>query len=288
VFRMKFLPPILKERILGSDFERRREPASAVGRDEQASNYLSAGNENGGMYIIHLFHCAHISQVIEGVSRVLDLSCGPAMQLLLTAQYHPDKEFVGIDLSAGMAEATKKRAQELGVRNVTLLPASDLPSIAKGEFGAITSTMALHHLPTHDHVAGCFMQMASMLERNGAVYISDFVRLNRRDTVEFMVANSAYNQPRAFNEDFRHSMLAAFSEAEFDELRVRYLPWSRAYTAWPLGLFHIIKTESQALSETRKMEFVNARNRLPQKLRKDLDDLRSFFRLAGLRPDPFT
>lgn len=287
--KMKFVPHVLSEHLFRADFERQPEPDLVMDRDDQVAGYVEAGDENGGMYVVHLFHAAHITQTIEGTRRVLDLACGPATQLLLTAQYHPDTEFVGVDLSAGMLDAARARARELGLNNVTFreMDITDLSGILPGEFETVTSTMALHHLPSLDHLTRCFTQIASVLPEAGKVYLGDLLRLKRRRTVEFMAANSADNQPKVFNDDFRNSMLAAFTKQDFETLRRRYLPQCKAYSARPLTLFNVIKTESLPLSATRKAMFVAARDRLSPRLRSDLDDLRMFFRLGGLMPDPF-
>lgn len=287
--KLKFVPHVLSEHLFGPNFDRQPEPDLVMDRDDQVAGYVEAGNENGGMYVVHLFHAAHMTQTIEGAARVLDLACGPATQLLLTARYHPDTEFVGVDLSAGMLDAARAQAADLGLRNVSFrqMDITDLSAIKQGEFQAVTSTMALHHLPTLDHLTRCFQQVATVLPPGGSVYLGDLLRLKRRRTVAFMAANSADNQPKVFNDDFRNSMLAAFSRLDFEELRQRYLPGCRAFSARPLALFHLIKTDGRPLAPARKAVFTAARERLPSRLKGDLDDLRMFFRMGGLSTDPF-
>lgn len=286
--KLKFLPHVAWEHLLGPNFDRMPEP-EVMDRDEQVASYVEAGDENGGMYVVHLFHCAHMAETFAGARRVLDLACGPATQLLLTARHHPDTEFVGVDLSEGMLEAARARANQLGLRNVSFrkMDITDLSDLKHDGFDGVMSTMALHHLPTRDHLARCFEQIASVIGTTGALYLGDLIRLRRRGTVEFMAANSADNQPKVFNDDFRNSMLAAFSRNDFEELRQRYLPRAQAFSAKPLALFHVIKTRGEALSRDRRADFVNARNKLSARLRGDLDDLRMFFRLGGLKTDPF-
>src|SRR5207245_2902583 len=112
--KLQFVPHIVREYLLPPDFERQTEPDLVMDRDDQVTGYLDAGSETGGMYIVHLFHAAHMTQTIEGARKVVDLACGPATQLLLVAGLHPNVEFLGVDLSAPMLSAAEQRARDLG------------------------------------------------------------------------------------------------------------------------------------------------------------------------------
>ncbi|MBV8916389.1 MAG: class I SAM-dependent methyltransferase, partial [Acetobacteraceae bacterium] len=183
--KLQFVPHIVREYLLPADFEREPEPDLVMDRKDQVSGYLDAGSEGGGMYIVHLFHAAHMTQTMEGARKVVDLACGPATQLLLLAQLHPSIEFLGVDLSAPMLEAAERRAAALGLRNVRFeqCDITDLRAVPAGTFDVVSSTMALHHLPTLDHLRRCFGEIARVLPASGRVYIGDLIRFRRRSTV---------------------------------------------------------------------------------------------------------
>jgi len=115
----------------------------------------------------YLFNTAHISQVIQGCNKVLDLGCGPATQLAQIAQVNPQTEFIGIDLSDRMLENARNYCKELGVNNVTFKKddISVLKTISDGSMDAVISTLALHHLPKDELLRSCFEQIKRVLKK---------------------------------------------------------------------------------------------------------------------------
>ena len=287
--KLKFVPPILAELCLPREFERQPEPDLIMDRVDQVEAYLEAGDNEGGMFALHLFHAAHITQTIYGARRVIDLACGPATQLLLLARFNPDTNFIGVDLSTPMLEVAERACKAQGLMNVAFMQhdVTDLDSLNLGKFDGVTSTMAAHHLPTVGHLERFFAQIRALSEESAGIYIADLLRPRRRHTVDFLVNASSDVQPETFNNDYKNSMLAAFLGTDFRRLQSEYLASTRYHTTLPLRLFMIMKSASRPILEPLRKAFVEQRSSLPARLRQDLDDLRFFFALGGLRPDPF-
>ena len=119
--KLKFLPPILAEVCLPRQVQRHPEPDLVMDRDDQVAAYQEAGDNTGGMFAVHLFHAAHMTQTIYGARSVIDLACGPGALLMLMAQIHPNIRFIGVDLSAPMLEAAERSRNALGLENVALV-----------------------------------------------------------------------------------------------------------------------------------------------------------------------
>jgi arsenite methyltransferase len=287
--KLKFLPPIIAEVCLPRQVQRLPEPGLVMDRDEQVVAYQEAGDNAGGMFAVHLFHAAHMTQTIYGARSVIDLACGPGDLLLLMAQIHPTIRFIGVDLSAPMLEAAERSRKSLGLDNVTFVQQdiTDLDLNSLGKFDAVTSTMAAHHLPTVDHLERFFAQVQTIAENSGRVYIADLLRPKRQRTLDFMVRSSSDVQSTTFSEDYKNSMTAAFVGADFRRLQRQYLPYCKCNTTFPAKLFIILKSQSRQIPNTLRRVFVEQRSNLSPRLRQDLDDLRTFFALGGLRLDPF-
>lgn len=286
---LRFVPRLLAELCLPPDFRRRPEPDLVMDREEQVAGYLKAGSATGGMFALHLFHAAHMTHTIYGARTVVDLACGPATQLLLMAGLHPDIQFTGVDLSTPMLAVAERNSRELGLKNVDFVQddIANLRSLERRSFDAATSTMALHHLPTVDHLERCFVQIEHILSEARTVYLADLLRPTRAKTVEFLAHLSSDIQPKVFNDDYRNSMLAAFQPGDFRRLVYQHLPSCECYVTRPMRLFIVVKTKSRPIPGDLRSVFRKYRADLPRRLRKDLDDLRFFFRLGGLRQDPF-
>ena len=118
--------------------------------------------------------CAKISS-----GRVLDLGTGPGYLPFEIAKRTPGLEITGIDLSSGMVELARKKAQELGLSNrvkFEVANAARLP-FEDGSFDFIVSTLSMHHW---SNPLACFNEIYRVLKNNAEANIFDL----RRDTTE--------------------------------------------------------------------------------------------------------
>jgi ubiquinone/menaquinone biosynthesis C-methylase UbiE len=113
-----------------------------------------------------------VSQLALRNSRILDLSCGPGMEIPALAALVPRGEVVGVDLSAGMVIASYERARKEGVSNVAFVQADamNLPADFEGRFDVIFCCNSFHHYP--DPLAA-LREMCRVLSPDGKAIIID-------------------------------------------------------------------------------------------------------------------
>ena len=288
--RAAFLPIILRELLSHRTLPREPEPDLVMADDDQVAAYSHAGRVDGVMSAAYLFHSAQATAVIHRAARALDLGCGPATQLARIAALNPDTQFVGIDLSAAMIENGHAHIAELGLRNVQLQQGdiTDLRQFPDHSADAVVSTMALHHLPTRNHLDACFREIARVVKPDGALYLTDFGRLKSLKSVIGLAYMDAGEQPHLFSLDYERSLRAAFLREDFVDSAERLLPRGvKTYSTWLVPLLVILRTPPRDLPEYVGRELRELRARLPARGRGDLDGLCQFFRRGGLTGDPF-
>lgn len=289
--RLSMIPTLLREVTSSRMFPREPEPALVMDGAAEVAAYTEAGRINGVMAAAYLFHSARISQVINGCQNVIDLGCGPATQLAQVAELNPDVSFLGVDLSPAMLESAGAHIQESGLKNVQLSQGdiTRLDHIPDHSVDAVISTMALHHLPTFDHLTNCFREAGRILKTGGAIYLVDFGRLKSLKSVLHFAYMNAKQQPHLFSLDYERSLRAAFLPEDFQRAAQELLPRQvQMLSTFMMPLLIILKTEDKPLPETLRLKIRAMRKALPARYRRDLDDIRTFFRLGGLGNDPFS
>jgi len=289
--RPVMLPVLLRETWAKPTLPREPEPDLVMEGPEQVAAFSEAGRIDGVMAASYLFNTARITQTLHGCKSVVDLGCGPATQLAQVAQFNPDIAFTGVDLSPGMLDSARAHLDEQRIRNVSLVQDdfSTLEHIPDQSADGVISTLALHHLPTHGHLEACFRQIARILKPGGAVYLVDLGRLKSLKSVLYFAYMNAKYQPHIFSLDYERSLRAAFLREDFEAMSKRYLATEvEVFTTFKIPVLHIVKTPDRELSPEMRARFQTMRRELPRRYRGDLDDIRLFTRLGGLRNDPFT
>ncbi|MCP5278688.1 MAG: class I SAM-dependent methyltransferase [Thiobacillus sp.] len=284
------IPTFLRELVVDRTLPREPEPDLVMDDPEQVAAYGEAGRIDGVMAAAYLFHSARISQVIQGRAQVLDLGCGPATQLAQVAEFNPGTRFTGMDLSPTMLANAEKHVGALGLTNVSFREGdiTQLPGIPDGSMDAVISTMALHHLPTLGHLEACFAAVRRVLKPGGAVYLTDFGRLKSLKSVIFFAYMNARYQPHLFSLDYERSLRAAFLKEEFAALTERFLAdEARLVSTFKVPFLVIVKSKDKPLPEALRLRLKTMRRDLKSRYRRDLDDMRTFFGLGGLKNDPF-
>lgn len=289
--RPGMLPVLLREFWTKRSLPREPEPDLVMEGSEQVAAFAEAGRIDGVMAASYLFNTARITQTLHGCKSVVDLGCGPATQLAQVAQFNPDISFTGVDLSAGMLDSARAHiaAQELGNVRFVQDDFSRLEQIPDQSADGVISTLALHHLPTHEHLNQCFQQIARILRPGGAIYLVDLGRLKSLKSVLYFAYMNAKHQPHIFSLDYERSLRAAFLREDFEQLSRQYLPPDvKVFTTFTIPVLHIVKTPSRVLSPEIRARFRKMRRQLAGGYRGDLDDIRLFTRLGGLKDDPFS
>jgi arsenite methyltransferase len=288
--RAAFLPIILRELLSERTLPREPEPDLIMTDEAQVSAYSHAGRIDGVMSAAYLFHSAHATAVIHGAERVLDLGCGPATQLAQIASLNPGTQFVGVDLSTTMLASARAHVAQRSLCNVRLEQGdiTDLRAFPDHSVDAVTSTMALHHLPTREHLDACFREIRRVLKPGGALYLTDFSRLKSLKSVIAFAYMNAEHQPHIFSLDYERSLRAAFLREELIDCAETFLPPGvRTYSTWIVPLLVILRTSPRQLPEHVLRELRDLRDRLPRAYRRDFDGLQLFFNRGGLTGDPF-
>jgi ubiquinone/menaquinone biosynthesis C-methylase UbiE len=257
---------------------------------EQVEALAQAGKREAAMAATYLFNAARASQVLAGCQRVIDLGCGPGVQLGMLAEANPDIHFVGVDLSADMLAAAQDYLDERGLKNVVLIQAdiTQLSSFPTDSFDGVFSSLALHQLPTKEELLNCFREIGRVLTPEGALFVSDLCRLRSLTSVEFFVERERPRQSPHLVDDFRNSLLAAFSLKEFETAKQSQFD-ARVQVIATLGirLFIVLETAPRPLPEKQRILFQEMASQMAVQSRRDLDDLRRFLRWGGLSLDPF-
>jgi arsenite methyltransferase len=288
--RLMMAPTILRELVCKGNRVREPEPALVMDDTDQVAAYADAGRMAGGMAAVYLFHTAHISAVIADARTIVDLACGPGTLLAQIAEANPHCHFTGIDLSEAMLASARAHVEESRLANVDLHPGdiTQLGWIADHSVDGVISTMALHHLPSDAALRQCFKEINRILKPGGALYLADFTRLKFLKSVRYVSYMNRRYQDEIFSLDTERSMRAAFLLDDFKALaRQELQPDIEVLATFMVPLFVIIKTADKRLSNDQRRRLQEKRRSLPRPFRGDLDDLRLFFRLGGLKTDPF-
>jgi arsenite methyltransferase len=290
--RLSMLPSMVRE-VMGQRIRPREpEPDLVMEGAEQVRAYEEAGRVDSVMSAAYLFHTARISQVVANASIVVDLGCGPAVQLAQIAEFNPHAQFRGIDLSETMLSQGRRYLSEKKLPNVTLEAGdiTNLSNIENASVDAVISTMALHHLPRIELLHDCFGEISRILKPGGSVYLTDFGRLKSLKSIILM----AYLNERRFPHlhlfwlDYERSLRAAFQAKELKEAAVAHLPANvKTYSMFAVPFINVIQTPPLPVAAQLRHRFQAMRRSLPRIYRADLDDMRLFLRLGGLGLDPF-
>jgi arsenite methyltransferase len=284
------LPVLLREAVASRTLSREPEPDLVMEGPEQVAAFAEAGRIDGVLSASYLFNTARITQVIQGCRQVIDLGCGPATQLAQVAQANPEVSFTGVDLSPGMLNDARRHIEELRLENVRVIrdEIASLEQIPDGSVDGVISTLALHHLPTQEHLTRCFRAIGRVLRTGGAVYLIDLGRLKSLKSVLFFAYMNARHQPHIFSLDYERSLRAAFLPEDFQLAAKSALPSDVAvYNTFQLPVLILAKTPDRPLPDSLRSCFKEMRRALPGRYRRDLDDIRLFFRMGGLTSDPF-
>lgn len=287
---LALIPVLLRELVASETFPREPEPHLVMDDPVQVKAYGEAGRIDGVMAASYLFHSARSSQVIQGCGAVLDLGCGPATQLAQIAQLNPAIHFTGVDLSAGMLADAEKYTKGLNLENVSFreVDITTLAGIADRSMDAVISTMALHHLPSLQHLENCFRAIRRVLRPGGALYLTDFGRLKSLRSMLFFAYMNAPYQPHVFSLDYERSLRAAFLKEDFAAAARNCLSQDvELRSTFKVPLLVILKTADMALPAAMRTRFIAMRKSFQPRYRRDLDMLRFFFWLDGLKNDPF-
>ena len=150
---------------------------------------------------------------VEVSGYILDLGCGPADISIRFAQSYPDCEIDGLDgaprmLACGKLAIQKAQLQDRIHLLEGVLPGAGLP---RDNYDVIISNSLLHHL----HEPDVMWESIQKFGHSGSrVFIMDLMRPKSEDLAKEFVDLYARSEPQILQDDFYHSLCAAFLPEE--------------------------------------------------------------------------
>ncbi len=284
---LSVIKTMLRELITTERSPRVTEPDLIMDDPDKVAAYTRAGREDGVMAPVYLFHCAQICEVIRPGDTVVDLACGPATQLGMVAKLNPETHFIGVDLSTEMLNRAEAYIAEQGLQNIELKQGSitNLSMFGDASVDAITSTVALHHLPDFAALEQTFAEIARILKPQGGLYLVDFGHLKSEKSIKDFAYQYADRQAELFTLDYLYSLRAAFTLKDFKQLKNKYLAGkAELFSTFLMPYMVVLKSQ---LRRSPDMDLIDAlaekRHAMPNYHQTDLTDLITFFRLGGLK-----
>lgn len=287
--------PVIKqfitELVSRRDAFRVPEPNLVMDDPEQVRGFNEAGLEGGVMAPVYLFHAINVTEVIRPGDTVLDLGCGPGNQLAMIARLNPESQFIGLDLSDEMLMRAQAQVDAQRLINVRLRreDITRLESIADHSVDAVFSTVVLHQLPDIDAFNAVFRQVARVLKPKGGVYLVDFGHLKTERAIEYFAHQYADRQPDIFTRDYHNSLRAAFDFSDWQAAQRESLASrTRLFSTFAMPYMVAVKSPVRHMPNVAQREqFGSLYRAMPAWHRRDFDDLRTMFRLGGLKLQDF-
>lgn len=147
---------------------------------------------------------------------VLDLGCGPCDITRRFASAYPDAGFHAVDGSFEMLKHAQHINQQQGFTPRIKLIEGSIPDVTfpQQQYHAIISNSLLHHLTDPFVLWQTIQQHAKPFAH---VFIMDLIRPLDEQTVTFLSAEYAANEPTVLRTDFENSLRAAFTIEEVQQ-----------------------------------------------------------------------
>lgn len=264
-------------------------PMEAVSAELVLEALTGAGDVNGRYAAGYLFHTGRISQLLPGASTCLDIGAAPGGQILQVAALHPNVQFFGVDNSPVLLKHARAATTALGLSNVEWIQDDirQLKKLPSNSVDAVISTMTLHYLPDLTSLNQALAAVDRVITSGGALYIEDFARLKSSLSMDYFNLKNAPVETDAFIELNGYSLNAAFTLKELKGACEKHLQDIKFCSTFLIPFLNFAKTEDKDIPPALQKKLVQMRLALNPAQRRDLDDLRKFFALGGLRSDPF-
>jgi 2-polyprenyl-3-methyl-5-hydroxy-6-metoxy-1,4-benzoquinol methylase len=179
----------------------------------QACAYAAADFSEPHTHFIDLFR-ARFGEQLD--TTVLDLGCGPGDICRRFARAWPACRIHAVDASAPMLALGRQADQQAGLQQRIEYFERRLPqhALPQARYSTIISNSLLHHLPTADILWHSLKQLAAPGCR---VFIMDLLRPDSPQAARQLVNRYAGEEAPVLQQDFYHSLLAAYRPEEILE-----------------------------------------------------------------------
>lgn len=279
---MNHLVSILKEMLSSQELVRTPEKM-VMSESDQTQDFYNYGLGDTVLRASYLFHAKWASKTFVNCKRVLDLGTGPANQISLVAQMNPGIEFVGVDLSDRMLALAEQNCKKLNLKNVTFIQddITQLQHVKDRQFDGVFSSVALHHLPSVNDLNNTFTNMARVLSSQKAIYITDFLLLKNRQSIDYLLSLNK-EQPKVFKDDYEASLLAAFTKSDFEEATRPVLDFAKFYSSFGAQFLMVLKSESYNLNSYSEQILSEELKKLSKENRSIYQNMSILFALRGM------
>lgn len=147
---------------------------------------------------------------------LIDLGCGPGGITISTARSLPGWQITALDAGANMLARAGENLhrQPAAVRERVTLHQAWLPQHGlRQQFDVIISNSLLHHLPDP---ATLWQTLVALGRRGSLVQVMDLLRPDSEQQLQQLVQTHAGDAPPVLQQDFSHSLRAAYSLEELD------------------------------------------------------------------------
>jgi 2-polyprenyl-3-methyl-5-hydroxy-6-metoxy-1,4-benzoquinol methylase len=184
--------------------------------EEQAKAYAYADFSEPHDLFIKLFQQKFTDIHPNFNDVVLDLGCGPCDITRRFANAYPDSGFHAVDGSFEMLKHAQHINQQQGFTHRIKLIEGSIPGITfpQQKYHAIISNSLLHHLANPLVLWQTIQQHAKPFAH---IFIMDLMRPLDEQTVTFLSAEYAANEPGVLRTDFENSLRAAFTIEEVQQ-----------------------------------------------------------------------
>jgi ubiquinone/menaquinone biosynthesis C-methylase UbiE len=183
-------------------------------QDTQASAYASADFEAPHSQFIELFR--ETFSYLDPAGMVLDLGCGPADITLRFARAFPDSYLHGVDGARAMLNYGQQAVDAAGLDARISLIEAHLPTttLPRSEYEVVISNSLLHHLADPMVLWRTIRQFAGV---GAPVFVMDLMRPESQAEARQLQLRYAAEEPAILQQDFYHSLCAAYTPAEVEQ-----------------------------------------------------------------------
>jgi ubiquinone/menaquinone biosynthesis C-methylase UbiE len=145
-------------------------------------------------------------------ARAIDLGTGPADIAIRVAQQRPQWHIDAVDASQAMLDIAQQAIEHAGVERQVRLHLADAKQtkLAAG-YDVIFSNSLLHHMPDP---LPLWREIRRLARPGAVVFVRDLLRPETYDRVDEIVEQYAGGESPTLQEEFRRSLLSAFTPAE--------------------------------------------------------------------------
>lgn len=163
----------------------------------------------------HNAFVAHFQERFPGFThgKVIDLGCGPADVSIRFSRAYPDTNVLGVDGAEAMLALGRAAVNNGDLSHRLNLQQCHLPDVNLPfeAFDAVISNSLLHHL---DDPAVLWQTVRHVARPGAVVLIMDLMRPARVTDAESLARLYAAAAPPVLQQDFFHSLLAAYNPGE--------------------------------------------------------------------------